>query len=139
MSIMACTRLFGLPISMGRLTNLTELDLRETKLVTPPKVVQAWETEDILDYLARYDEADRNGVLDLVDIGLAAIPVEVTDLTGFTELSLAGNTIAELPNDFAYLSNLVDINLDRNRIQNLPMFMMPVSYTHLTLPTKRIV
>ena len=53
MSIMACTRLFGLPISMGRLSNLTELDLRDTKLVTPPKVVQAWETEDMLDYLSR--------------------------------------------------------------------------------------
>jgi len=58
MSIMACTRLFGLPISMGRLSNLTELDLRETKLVTPPKVVQQWETEDMLDYLSRFVTRD---------------------------------------------------------------------------------
>jgi hypothetical protein len=32
----------------------------KVNLITPPKVVMQWEVEDVMDYLARFDEAETN-------------------------------------------------------------------------------
>ena len=38
-----CSRLTALPVKMGRLTNLSRLNLEGVKLVTPPSVVLQWQ------------------------------------------------------------------------------------------------
>lgn len=124
LSLSGCSRLTALPVKMGRLTNLKALKVDGVNLVTPPKVVMQWEVEDVMDYLARFDEAEDNGLLDLVDIGLSAVPLETFVLSGLAELNLTGNHIAELPAEFARLSNVVDLRLSRNQLQTLPLFLV---------------
>ena len=124
MSLEGCSRLTALPIKMGRLTNLTKLHVGGVPLITPPAVVMRWEVEDIMDYLARFDEAANNQILDLIDIGLVAVPVETFDLLDLKELNICGNKISELPPEFAKLSGLQQLNLAENNLQALPLSLV---------------
>ncbi|KAJ1485806.1 hypothetical protein T484DRAFT_1792160, partial [Baffinella frigidus] len=90
-----CSRLTALPVKMGRLTNLSRLNLDGVKLVEDVMDYLArfdeaamnnihlqlerfpsLGVEDVMDYLARFDEAAMNNILDLVDIGLNSVPIE---------------------------------------------------------------
>ena len=123
-SLDGCSRLTSLPVKMGRLTNLTKLHVGGVPLVTPPAAVMKWEVEDIMDYLARFDEAETNNILDLIDIGLSAVPVETFVLTDLKELNLCGNKISELPPEFGKLSGLEQLNLAENQLQALPLSLV---------------
>ena len=68
--------------------------------------------------------------LDLSDNALTALPGELRDLTGLTELVLAGNRVADLgglAEAVVGLPSLVSLDLARNRIQSLPGASLPKS------------
>jgi hypothetical protein len=51
------------------------------------------------------------GILDLMRVGLATVPVETFNLSNLQELNLSDNKIVELPPEFAKLSNLEQLQV----------------------------
>ena len=83
--------------------------------------------------LQDFADRDRFGILNLTAAGLTELPPEIGDLTWLSALLLGENQLTELPPEIGDLTNLHRLGLGRNQLTE------PVSYTHLTLPTKRIV
>jgi Leucine-rich repeat (LRR) protein len=53
------------------------------------------------------------GILDLMRVGLASVPIETFQLTNLQELNLSDNKIVELPPEFARLSTLEQLQVLR--------------------------
>ena len=68
--------------------------------------------------LQRIDEAD--GYLFLSDLGLAAIPKEVFQLTNLRGLEFANNQLRELPPEIGQLTTLIGLDLSGNQLSELP-------------------
>jgi Leucine-rich repeat (LRR) protein len=63
------------------------------------------------------------------------IPNEIEALRGLLHLNISGNKLASLSASIGYLSNLKYLNVDGNRIQILPPYVI-VAYSQVTLPAK---
>eukprot|EP00656_Telonema_subtile_P044422 TRINITY_DN50681_c0_g1_i2.p1 TRINITY_DN50681_c0_g1~~TRINITY_DN50681_c0_g1_i2.p1 ORF type:complete len:231 (+),score=62.58 TRINITY_DN50681_c0_g1_i2:132-824(+) len=74
---------------------------------------------------------------------LRELPESLGMLRKLLEIDLGGNQFEELPLVVPMLTQLKQLRLSRNQLQMIPAELgactAPVSYTHLTLPTKRIV
>jgi hypothetical protein len=51
------------------------------------------------------------GILDLMRVGLASVPIETFQLSNLQELNLSDNKIVELPPEFARLSTLEQLQV----------------------------
>lgn len=69
---------------------------------------------------AAIEEARRSGECDLSDLGLTALPSEVTRIAGLRMLSLRGNRLTEFPAGLDTLAELQVLTLDRNGLTSLP-------------------
>ena len=58
--------------------------------------------------------------LDLLGLGLSAVPATITQLTNLTRLDLQGNELTSVPDTITQLTNLTRLNLQGNRLASVP-------------------
>ncbi|MCP4540322.1 MAG: hypothetical protein GY832_24555 [Chloroflexi bacterium] len=98
-------RFLELPPEIGRLTNLTSLDLADNRLTAlPPEIGRLTNLTS----------------LDLAGNRLIALPPEIGCLTNLTSLNLRSNQLSTLPAEIGCLTNLPKIRLSHNRLTALP-------------------
>src|ERR1035438_1474007 len=68
----------------------------------------------------RDPRARRDKILNLVNLGLDAVPDEIRGLNGIQFLNLSGNNIRELPEWIGELDEINVISLSNNRLTSLP-------------------
>jgi hypothetical protein len=72
--------------------------------------------------LALIQQAAETGTieLNLAQIGLAAVPSAIGQLTNLQVLELTGNRLTSLPPEIGQLTNLANLSLERNQLTSLP-------------------
>ena len=58
--------------------------------------------------------------LQLVNLELSAVPGRALELTQLTQLNLSANALCTLPEGLSKLRNLIDLDVSRNRLSELP-------------------
>ncbi|XVF51959.1 hypothetical protein PTKIN_Ptkin04bG0226100 [Pterospermum kingtungense] len=94
-----------LPISIGKLKDVTELDLSENRIMALPPSIGG------LQALTK---------LDLHSNQLINLPDSVGELVNLIELDLHANRLRSLPASFGNLTNLVSLDLSSNEFTRLP-------------------
>ncbi|KAF7809994.1 plant intracellular Ras-group-related LRR protein 5-like [Senna tora] len=94
-----------LPVSIGKLSHITELDLSENRIMALPSTI-----ED-LKALTK---------LDLHSNQLINLPHCFGELINLTDLDLHANRLKSLPPSFGNLENLIDLDLSSNEFTQLP-------------------
>ena len=118
----------NLPTNIGKLTELTELDVYKNKLTNLPKSIGNLRNLLSLDAghnkLNSLPESIGNlknlKLLDLDDTQLTALPESIGGLTKLVSLDLANTKITSLPESFGNLKNLVLLNLRGVSLRSLP-------------------
>ena len=95
----------NIPAELVKLTNLTVLDLSENNLIDVPSV--ACELTSLWD-------------LNLSSNKLTRIPFEIGNHTGLCQLSLYSNKLTELPVSIGNLVNLQKLNISYNYLTRIP-------------------
>jgi len=95
----------SIPPSIGRLTNLTELNLSRNQIAEIPKEIGN---------LVNLE------VLILFDNQIVEIPKEIGNLVNLQILSLNSNKITEIPKEIGNLVNLLELYLSENLITKVP-------------------
>jgi len=109
-------KLNTLPESLGQLTQLTELNLSSNKLTTLP---------ESLGQLTQLTELNLSGNK------LTTLPESLGQLTQLTELYLSHNKLTTLPNLLGQLSQLKVLNLSYNKLTKLPESLEQLSQLQL--------
>ncbi|KAF4354907.1 hypothetical protein CsatB_004504 [Cannabis sativa] len=95
----------GLPVSIGKLSEVTELDLSENRIVAlPPSICR-------LRALTK---------LDIHSNQLVNLPDSFGDLINLTDLDLHANRLRSLPDTFGNLKKLINLDLSSNELTHLP-------------------
>ncbi|MQL93939.1 hypothetical protein Taro_026593 [Colocasia esculenta] len=94
-----------LPTSLGKLTNITELDLSENQIMALPTTIAS------LKFLTK---------LDIHSNKLINLPDNFGELSSLTDLDLHANSLKSLPPSFGNLTALVNLDLSSNRFTALP-------------------
>ncbi|TYH81548.1 hypothetical protein ES332_D03G208600v1 [Gossypium tomentosum] len=94
-----------LPVSIGKLNSVTELDLSENRIMALPPSI------DGLQALTK---------LDLHSNQLINLPDGIGELVNLLELDLHANRLSSLPASFGNLKNLMNLDLSSNNFTHLP-------------------
>ncbi|KAA3456383.1 plant intracellular Ras-group-related LRR protein 5-like [Gossypium australe] len=94
-----------LPVSIGKLNGVTELDLSENRIMALPPSI------DGLRALTK---------LDLHSNQLINLPDGIGELVNLLELDLHANRLSSLPASFGNLKNLMNLDLSSNNFTHLP-------------------
>ncbi|KAK3157210.1 hypothetical protein QOZ80_2AG0117650 [Eleusine coracana subsp. coracana] len=94
-----------LPVSLGKLQDVTELDISENRIMALPSTVGS------LRYLTK---------LDLHSNQLINLPDTFGELSSLIDLDLHSNQLKTLPTSFGNLTNLVNLDLSSNMLRVLP-------------------
>nr|XP_043630806.1 plant intracellular Ras-group-related LRR protein 5-like [Erigeron canadensis] len=94
-----------LPVSIGKLSNITELNLSDNKLKSLPS--------SITDLTALTK-------LDIHSNQLTNLPESFGQLVNLQDLDLHANQLQSLPESFGNLSNLINLDLSSNHFTHLP-------------------
>lgn len=94
-----------LPVSIGKLSDVTEMDLSENKIMALPTTIVG------LKALTK---------LDLHSNQLINLPHSFGELINLVDLDLHANRLKSLPVTFGNLTNLIDLDLSSNGFTNLP-------------------
>ncbi|KAL7097177.1 hypothetical protein ACP275_10G127100 [Erythranthe tilingii] len=94
-----------LPLSLGKLTTLSELYLSENRIMALPPSIGSLITLTKLDIRS-------NQIINL--------PPSFGELQNLTDLDLSANLLKSLPESFANLTNLINLDLSTNRFSKLP-------------------
>jgi leucine-rich repeat protein SHOC2 len=97
-------KLTSLPFNIGKLTNLTCLDLRRNQLTSLP---------------ASIGNLNNLTHLDLQRNKLSFLPASIDNLTNLTHLHLNGNLLVSLPNCLDEMKNLTHLHVNSNRLTSL--------------------
>jgi len=112
-------QLTEIPESLTKLSNLTQLDLRNNKLTEIP---------ESLTKLSNLTQ------LDLSLNQLTEIPESLTKLSNLTQLYLSSNQLTEIPESIGKLSNLTQLYLSGNQLTEIPESISKLSnFTWLSL------
>jgi leucine-rich repeat protein SHOC2 len=98
-------KIFELPESIGKLTNLTVLEINHNNLTALPESIGN------LTNLRK---------LDLSDNQLTSLPDSIGSLRNLTELSLTNNRLEKLPDSIGNIHELTDLYLGHNKLTILP-------------------
>ncbi|GLJ45660.1 hypothetical protein SUGI_0961050 [Cryptomeria japonica] len=117
-----------LPESIGKLTNLTEMNLSENRIMTLPSSIQGLSMLTKLDLHANklMDIPDAIGelsnltILDAHGNCLQKLPASVGNLFRLTCLDLSSNQLISLPESVGKLVNLKRLDIETNEIEELP-------------------
>ncbi|XP_073278990.1 uncharacterized protein [Primulina huaijiensis] len=94
-----------LPLSLGKLSTLTELYLSENRIMALPTSIADLSALMILD--ARGNQ-------------LINLPSSFGEMCNLTDVNLSANMLKSLPESFGSLTNLINLDLSSNRFSNLP-------------------
>ncbi|KAJ8632070.1 hypothetical protein MRB53_025406 [Persea americana] len=94
-----------LPVSLGKLSDITELNLSENRIMALPSTIGS------LKCLIK---------LDIHSNQLINLPDSFGELSNLADLDLHGNRLRSLPNSFGNLTSLVNLDLSSNQISLLP-------------------
>ncbi|TKV94792.1 hypothetical protein SEVIR_9G319400v4 [Setaria viridis] len=94
-----------LPVSLGKLQDVTELDLSENRIMALPSTIGS------LRYLTK---------LDLHANQLINLPDTFGELSNLINLDLRANQLKSLPTSFGNLTSLANLDLSSNMLRNLP-------------------
>ncbi|KAJ0602319.1 putative leucine-rich repeat domain superfamily [Helianthus annuus] len=97
-----------LPVTIGKLSNITELNLSDNKLTALPSSITN------LTALTK---------LDVHSNQLTNLPDSFGQLVNLLDLDLHANRLKSLPDSFGNLSNLVNLDLSSNHFTHLPDFI----------------
>ncbi len=99
------TKISSLPKSIGRLTNLQQLDLSNNQLNSLPESI------------GRLTKLQK---LDLSNNQLNSLPESIGQLTNLQEINLTGNRLTSLPASIGGLNELLVLDLSWHQLNNLP-------------------
>ncbi|KAF8380685.1 hypothetical protein HHK36_028175 [Tetracentron sinense] len=94
-----------LPVSIGKLSDITELNLSENRIMAVPTTLGG------LKALTK---------LDIHSNQLINLPDSFGELVNLTDLDLHGNRLRSLPASFGNSTNLINLNLSSNNLSLLP-------------------
>ncbi|XP_050377197.1 plant intracellular Ras-group-related LRR protein 5-like [Argentina anserina] len=94
-----------LPVSLGKLSDITELDLSENRIMAIPPTIGGLKALTKLDIHS-------NQIINLPD--------SFGELSNLTDLDLHANRLKSLPASFANLINLMNLDLSSNSFTHLP-------------------
>ncbi|KAM0029927.1 putative leucine-rich repeat domain superfamily [Helianthus debilis subsp. tardiflorus] len=97
-----------LPVTIGKLSNITELNLSDNKLTALPSSITNLTTLTKLDVHSNQ---------------LTNLPDSFGQLANLLDLDLHANRLKSLPDSFGNLSNLVNLDLSSNHFTHLPDFI----------------
>jgi Leucine-rich repeat (LRR) protein len=110
-SLLLCP-ISSLPVSLARLTNLTNLRLPPGGIVFPPPATVAAGTKSILKYLSSILQHRESGICALNGMSLVELPVELCRCDFITHLDLRNNGIEQIPPEIALLTRLKELSLE---------------------------
>ncbi|KAJ8512947.1 hypothetical protein OPV22_003381 [Ensete ventricosum] len=117
-----------LPVSLGKLQDITELNLSENRIMALPPSVGGLRSLTKLDVHSNQltNLPDSFGELcNLVDLDLHAnrlksLPLSFGNLTSLVNLDLSSNQLSALPDTLGNLTNLRTLNVETNELEELP-------------------
>jgi|SaaInl85LU_5_DNA_1037374.scaffolds.fasta_scaffold41244_1 hypothetical protein len=92
------------------------IGLPETGKTFPDQWIDVLTPGRVAEYLIRFGDSRKQGILDLSKFRLKGFPMEITTCEYLTTLDLSGNSIGKLPYDVCTLSNLVCLRLEGCRL-----------------------
>jgi Leucine-rich repeat (LRR) protein len=110
-SLLLCP-ISSLPVSLARLTNLTNLRLPPGGILFPPPATVAAGTKSILNYLSSILQHKDSGICALNGMNLVEMPVELCRCDFITHLDLRDNGINQIPPEIALLTRLKELRLE---------------------------
>ncbi len=122
-------KLSELPDSIGKLTQLTSLNLSFNKLKTLPKSLgQLKQLKSLILFDNQITEWP-SGIWQLTNLNelvlrdnhLTKLPPEISHLTNLTKLDLRNNALTNLPPEIGNLTKLIELGLRDNRLSDLPV------------------
>ena len=114
-------KLRRLPNEMGLFDRLTWLDVTQCMLISPPPVIVQRGCRPIINYLRKLYDARFSYRLDLDGEKLFHVPIDVTEHTFLTELSLRDNGLTVLPPGLGAIVGLFALRLESNFLAHLPV------------------
>lgn len=117
-----------LPLSLGKLEDVTELDLSENRIMALPSTIVSLKCLRKLDIHSNQliNLPDSFGELStLIDLDLHAnqlksLPASIGNLTSLTNLDLSSNKLSSLPETLGNLKSLRKLNVETNELEELP-------------------
>ncbi|RZB57035.1 Plant intracellular Ras-group-related LRR protein 5 isoform B [Glycine soja] len=117
-----------LPVSIGKLSDVTEMDLSENRLMALPTTIVGLKALTKLDLHSNqlinlphsFGELINLVDLDLHANKLKSLPATFGNLTNLTDLDLSSNGFTDLPETIGNLSSLKRLNVETNELEELP-------------------
>ncbi|XP_020261299.1 plant intracellular Ras-group-related LRR protein 5-like isoform X2 [Asparagus officinalis] len=117
-----------LPLSLGKLHEVTELDLSENRIMALPSTISSLKLLRILDIHSNqlinlpesFGELSNLTDLDLHSNRLKSLPASFGNLTNLANLDLSSNQLVVLPDTLGNLKNLRRLNVETNELEELP-------------------
>ncbi|KAL2322910.1 hypothetical protein Fmac_027289 [Flemingia macrophylla] len=117
-----------LPVSIGKLSDVTEVDLSENRLMALPTTIGGLKALTKLDLHSNqlinlpnsFGELINLVYLDLHANRLRSLPTIFGNLTSLIDLDLSSNSFTDLPETIGNLSSLKTLNVETNELEELP-------------------
>ncbi|XP_020205898.1 plant intracellular Ras-group-related LRR protein 5 [Cajanus cajan] len=117
-----------LPVSIGKLSDVTEVDISENRLMALPTTIGGLKALTKLDLHSNqlinlphsFGELINLVYLDLHANRLRSLPATFGNLTNLIDLDLSSNAFTDLPEIIGNLSSLKTLNVETNELEELP-------------------
>ncbi|XP_074574970.1 plant intracellular Ras-group-related LRR protein 5-like [Curcuma longa] len=117
-----------LPVSLGKLQEVTELNLSENRIITLPPSVGSLKALTKLDVHSNqlsslpdsFAELSNLVDLDLHANRLKSLPTSIGNLMNLANLDVSSNELSSLPDTLGNLTNLQRLNVETNNLEELP-------------------
>ncbi|KAJ1428949.1 Leucine-rich repeat [Sesbania bispinosa] len=117
-----------LPVSIGKLSDVTEMDLSENRIMALPTTIGGLKALTKLDLHSNqlinlpqsFGELINLVELDLHANRLKSLPATFGNLTNLIDLDLSSNEFTQLPETIGSLSSLKRLNVETNELEELP-------------------
>ncbi|KAK1285667.1 hypothetical protein QJS10_CPB20g01281 [Acorus calamus] len=117
-----------LPLSLGKLSDITELNLSENRIMALPVTIIGLRSLTKLDIHSNqlinlphsFGELSNLIELDLHGNRMKTLPPSFGNLTSLAKLDLSSNRLSMLPDSLGNLTNLKYLNVETNELEELP-------------------
>ncbi|KAG1362062.1 plant intracellular Ras-group-related LRR protein 5 [Cocos nucifera] len=117
-----------LPLSLGKLKDITELDLSENRIMALPSTIGSLRfltkldihSNQLINLPNSFGELSSLVDLDLHANQLKSLPALFGNLTNLANLDLSSNRLSVLPEMFGNLTKLRTLNVETNELEELP-------------------
>ncbi|XP_010933500.1 plant intracellular Ras-group-related LRR protein 5 isoform X2 [Elaeis guineensis] len=121
-------RVEWLPLSLGKLKDITELDLSENRIMALPSTIGSLRfltkldihSNQVINLPDSFGELSSLVDLDLHANQLKSLPALFGNLTSLANLDLSSNRLSVLPETFGNLTKLRRLNVETNELEELP-------------------